>query len=122
MSDGHLKCKIISFRVSDDEYKIVEELRQTHGFPSVSLFSRFATLTYRSAGLEPSQLDLELKRLWNCVEQALVSALRQITARSGSMQNPCSSDPKISPPGTVPIDRWTDTTLHRETEKDAFDN
>jgi hypothetical protein len=122
MSDGHVKCKIISFRVSDDEYKRVEELRQKHGFPSVSLFSRFATLKYRSAGLELSQLDLELKRLWNCVEQALVSALRQITARSGGMQDASGSNAEGSPSGTVLISTCTDATLHREAGKDSFND
>jgi hypothetical protein len=99
MGEGLTKYKILSFRLSDEEYKQVEAARQKHGFVSASLFARAAAL--RNDSLEPvrTPLDLELNRLWRRVE-ALTAALEEMSTRLGliidrlrSLEDPmsCSS-------------------------------
>jgi hypothetical protein len=80
MSEGR-KCRIISFRLSDDEYGAVEEASRKHGFQSISLFARSATLTGHSAEPVHSPLDVELNKLWRRIE-TLTAALEQIAAGS----------------------------------------
>jgi hypothetical protein len=82
MSEALTKYKVLSFRLSDEEYKQVEAAGRKHGFVSASLFARAAAL--RGDSLEPvrTPLDLELNRLWRRVE-ALTSALEQTSSRLG---------------------------------------
>jgi hypothetical protein len=82
MSEGHTKSKIISFRVSENEYGAVEEASRKHGFASVSLFARSATLMRDSSVPMQFPLDAEISRLWRRVD-VLTTALEQITAHLG---------------------------------------
>ena len=68
MSEEDIKRRIISFRVSDDEYGTVEKTSRQHGFVSVSLFARSATLKCDSSGPVQSTADVEINRLWRRVE------------------------------------------------------
>jgi hypothetical protein len=79
MSEEGVKCRIISFRVSDQDYGAVEEASRKQGFASVSLFARSATLACNSPELVHSPLDVEINRLWRRIE-ALTTALEQIAA------------------------------------------
>jgi hypothetical protein len=81
MSDERIKRRIISFRLSDEEYWAVEEVSRKHGFQSISLFARSATLTCHSTEPIYSPLDVELNKLWRRIE-TLTAALEQIAASS----------------------------------------
>ena len=81
--EAQIKSKVVSFRISDDEYETVETASQKHGFASVSLFARAATLKGHSFEPVHTPLDVELNRLWRRIE-ALTSALEQIAARLGA--------------------------------------
>jgi hypothetical protein len=80
-SEGAIKRKIVSFRLSDEEYAAVEERSRKHGFPSISLFARSAALAGRSTDPVNSPLDVELNKLWRRIE-AIVATLEQISALS----------------------------------------
>jgi hypothetical protein len=84
MGDGLIKYRVLSFRLSDEEYKKVEAAGRKCGFVSASLFARAAAL--RGDSFEPvnTPLDLELNRLW-CRVEALTTALEQMSARLGSI-------------------------------------
>jgi len=81
MSKGLIKRRIISFRLSDNEYIPVEEASRKHGFPSVSLFARSATLAWHSTERVSSPLGVELDKLWRRIE-AIIAALEQIAANA----------------------------------------
>lgn len=82
MSEGPIKSKIISFRVSDEEHEAIIEASQKHGFASVSLFARFTALTSDSSEPVRFPLDAEINRLWRRVE-ALTTALEKLAAQAG---------------------------------------
>jgi hypothetical protein len=81
------KCRIISFRVSDDEYWAVEEASRKHGFSGVSLFARAATLACNLSEPVHSSLDRDINRLWRRIE-AVTKALEELTAHAGVALNP----------------------------------
>lgn len=62
------KCKIVSFRLSDAEYEAVEAESRLHGFPSVSVFARSATLTCNSSEAIHNGLKININRLWHRLE------------------------------------------------------
>ena len=80
MSEEDIKCKIISFRVSDQDYYTVEEASRKQGFTSVSLFARSATLTCNSSETVHSPLDVEINRVWRRIE-VLTTTLERIAAQ-----------------------------------------
>lgn len=84
MGEGLTKYRVLSFRLSDEEYRHVEAAGRRCGFVSASLFARAVALKRDS--LEPvgTPLDLELNRLWRRVE-ALTSTLEQMSTRLGSI-------------------------------------
>jgi hypothetical protein len=75
-----IRCRIISFRVSDHEYEEVEEASRKHGFIGVSVFARSATLARNSAEPIHSSVDVEINRLWRRIE-AITTALEELVAR-----------------------------------------
>ncbi len=81
--EGQVKSKVVSFRISDEEYGTVEAASQKHGFCSVSLFARAATLNGYSFEPVHTPLDLELNRLWRRIE-VLTLALERIAAQLGA--------------------------------------
>ncbi len=85
MSEEDIKCKIISFRVSDQDYYAVEEASRKQGFTSVSLFARSATLTCNSSETVHSPLDVEINRLWRRIE-VLTTTLEQLAAHQSLAQ------------------------------------
>lgn len=87
MSEGQNKSRVISFRMSEDEYRAIEIVSWRHGFTSVSLFAREATLTSQSS--EPARfgLDVELNRLWRRIE-AITSTIEKLTAYAGMVLAP----------------------------------
>ncbi|HMF77546.1 MAG TPA: hypothetical protein VK604_17950 [Bryobacteraceae bacterium] len=87
MSEEDIKSKIISFRVSDHDYGAVEEASRKHGFTSVSLFARSATLSCNTSELVHSPLDVEINRLWRRIE-VLTAALETLTARVSIVLDP----------------------------------
>lgn len=86
-SAGNIKSKIISFRVSDEEYKTVEAASQKQGFPSVSLFARFTTLSSHLSETFKSPLDTDFNRLWRRLD-ALTDTLERLAARAGVVLAP----------------------------------
>jgi hypothetical protein len=87
MIDESIKCKVISFRISDQEYDSVAMKSLKHGFSSVPLFARSLTLTYNGEEPVQSPLDNEINRLWRRVE-ALIHAVEEITGRLGTQVDP----------------------------------
>lgn len=84
MAGEPVKCKIISFRVADDEYLKVEALAKDSGFTSVSYFAREATLQGTSSERVRTPLDVQVERLGHHVEaltQSIEKAIAQLTAR-----------------------------------------
>lgn len=79
MADSLTKSRIISFRVSDDEYRVVDEASKKCGFASVSLFARSATLTGNAAEPVRTPLDREIGNIWRRID-TLSSTLEQIAA------------------------------------------
>ena len=79
MAEENIKCRIISFRVSEHDYEAVEEASRRQGFTSVSLFARSATLACNSSEFVHSPVDVEIDRLWRRIE-ALTAALEQIAS------------------------------------------
>ena len=51
MGEGLIKYRVLSFRLSDDEYKQVEAAGRKYGFVSASLFARAAALKGDSLNL-----------------------------------------------------------------------
>jgi Arc/MetJ-type ribon-helix-helix transcriptional regulator len=87
MPEEAIKCRIISFRVSDQDYEAVEEASRKGGFASVSLFARSATLALNSSELVHSPLDVEINRLWRRIE-VLTTSLEQIaTHQSAALES-----------------------------------
>jgi hypothetical protein len=87
MPEEAIKCRIISFRVSDQDYEAVEEASRKQGFTSVSLFARSATLAFNSSEFVHSPLDVEINRLWRRIE-VLTTTLEQIaTQRSAAPES-----------------------------------
>ncbi|MBV8811432.1 MAG: hypothetical protein JO033_22405 [Acidobacteriaceae bacterium] len=82
MADGHTKCKVVSFRLSDEEYQNVDDVTRKHGFTSVSLFARSATLKCDTDEPVRAPLDIEINRLLRRIE-VLTSAIEQITTQLG---------------------------------------
>jgi hypothetical protein len=68
LSEGDIKSRIISFRVSDQEYGTVEQASRRSGFVSVSLFARTATLKCDSSSPVHSPADVEIDKLWRRIE------------------------------------------------------
>ena len=81
MADGQIKSKVVSFRLSDEEYRTVDDVTRKHGFPSVSVFARSATLKSDSEPVK-TPLDIEINRLFRRIE-VLTSAIEQITSQLG---------------------------------------
>jgi hypothetical protein len=79
VSEEDIKSKIISFRVSDQDYYTVEEASRKQGFTSVSLFARSATLNCDPSKTVHSPLDVEINRLWRRIE-VLTTTLEQLAA------------------------------------------
>jgi uncharacterized protein (DUF1778 family) len=75
-----LKSRVISFRVSDDEYRLVADASKKHGFPSVSLFARSAALTENASDVVRDPIHVEFGMLWTRINQ-LTSALEQIASK-----------------------------------------
>lgn len=90
MSEGHIKCKVVSFRIADEEYEKIEELARNSGFASVSFFAREAAL--RSTPFEPvkTPLDVELNRLWRRME-AVTASIEHIIAQLDRVSSRASS-------------------------------
>jgi hypothetical protein len=79
MRDSLTKTRVISFRVSDDEYRVVDEESKKVGFASVSLFARSATLMGNRQEPIRSALSVEIQSLWRRID-VLTAALEQIVA------------------------------------------
>lgn len=79
MSDGVTRTRVISFRVSDEEYRVVNEASKKVGFSSVSLFARSATLTGNRQDPIQSPLSVEVQNLWIRID-VIAAALEQIAA------------------------------------------
>jgi hypothetical protein len=77
--EDRIKTKIISFRVSDHEFRVAHEASRKHGFGSVSLFSRAATLKCDPSGPVQSSLDIEINRLFRRIE-VLTTILEKLSA------------------------------------------
>jgi hypothetical protein len=84
MGEGLIKYRVLSFRLSDDEYRQVEAAGRKCGFVSASLFARAAALKGDSSEPVNTPLDLEINRVWRRVE-VLTSTLEQMSVRLGSL-------------------------------------
>ena len=86
-----LKCKIVSFRIADEEYLRIEELAKNSGFTSVSYFAREATL--KGSPLQPANVpvNVHIERLGSQLEALTLSidkGIAQLRAMLG-MPNTC---------------------------------
>jgi hypothetical protein len=80
MSTEDTRTKIISFRLSDAEYRAVEAASRINGFASVSLFARSAALGCDSGKSVHTPLDVDINRLWRRIE-VLTTKLDEMTDR-----------------------------------------
>jgi hypothetical protein len=91
MSEESIKSRIISFRLSDNEYLIVQDISRKQGFASVSLFARSATLaSCDSSELVHSPVDMEIAGLWRRIE-VLTATLEKIAAQAGVLFTPLNA-------------------------------
>jgi hypothetical protein len=67
------KSRIISFRLSEEEYQAIETVSYRHGYTSVSLFARGPTLTTRSYQPACGGVDEELARLWRRIDAIITT-------------------------------------------------
>lgn len=86
VSEPHNRCKIISFRVSDDEYSAVETASKRHGFKSVALFARSVVLTDNIDDPKHTPVDCDINRLWRRVE-ALIGALEELMVQVSTIRD-----------------------------------
>ncbi len=77
--ESAIKRKIVSFRVSDDEFQVVDETCRKLGFSSVATFARSATLMCNSSDPVRSPVDMEFDRLWRRID-VLTTTLEELTA------------------------------------------
>ena len=87
MIDESIKCKVISFRISDQEYDSVSMKSLQHGFLSVPLFARSVTLAYDGEHPIQSHIDNEINRLWHRLE-TLIHAVERVTLQLGIPLDP----------------------------------
>jgi hypothetical protein len=85
-SEPQNRCKIISFRVSDDEYGAVEAASKRHGFKSVALFARSVVLTEKIDDPTHTPVDCDINRLWRRVE-ALIAALEELMVQISAIRD-----------------------------------
>lgn len=78
MAGEPLKCKIVSFRVADEDYSIIEELARNGGFASVSYFAREATLKGPALQRAKAPLHVQIERLGWQVEALTLSIEKAI--------------------------------------------
>lgn len=78
--DGQLKCKVVSFRIADDEYLKIEAHAKNNGYASVSYFAREATLKSAPFEAVSTPFDVEINRLWRRIE-AMTSAVENVVAQ-----------------------------------------
>lgn len=90
MREGQIKCKVVSFRIDDDEYSKAERIARINGFASVSCFAREATLKCTPAEIVNTPLDVEMNRLWRRID-ALTSSLEKIISDLGLVLNTSQS-------------------------------
>jgi hypothetical protein len=93
MREGQIKCKVVSFRIDDDEYSKAEKIAKINGFASVSCFAREATLKCTPAEVVNTPLDVEMNRLWRRID-ALASSLENIISHLGAVLNTSGSPTK----------------------------
>jgi hypothetical protein len=80
MSVDDTKRKVISFRLSCSEYDDVEAMSQLHGFDSVALFARSATLMSNPSESIYTTLHVEVNRVWHRLE-SLTTAFEHAVAQ-----------------------------------------
>lgn len=86
MPEGQTKCKIVSFRIADEEYLKVETLARNKGFASVSFFAREATLKAAPLELVHTPLDVEMNRLWRRLE-TITATIEQVLGQITLVQD-----------------------------------
>ena len=72
MSVLHPKTRTISFRLSESEYVLAEAISREHSFESLSVFARYAVLSFGGAippENEAKQIHLLTRRLDVLMEQ-----------------------------------------------------
>lgn len=83
MSTKDTRNRIVSFRLSDAEYRAIEASIRSSGIPNVSLYARSAALARSPEEHVCTPLDLDINRLWCRLDQ-LAKALEEMTARLGA--------------------------------------
>lgn len=78
MAGESLKCKIVSFRVADEDYSRIEELAKSNGFASVSYFAREATLKGSVLQRTKFPLYMQIEHLGGQVEALTLSIEKAI--------------------------------------------
>jgi hypothetical protein len=79
-SEASYRSKVISFRVSSEEYGEVEAASRRQGFKSVALFARSVVLTEKIDDPTLTAVDCDINRLWRRIE-GLVLALEELTVQ-----------------------------------------
>ncbi len=83
--EAHNRSKIISFRVSDDEYGAVEVASRRQGFRSVPLFARWIVLNEKVDDPNQTVVDCDINRLWRRLE-AVIAVLEDLTEQVSAVQ------------------------------------
>jgi hypothetical protein len=87
MAGEPLKCKIVSFRVADEEYLKLEELAKNSGFTSVSYLAREATLRGTPFQAAKAPLHQQIERLGGQFD-ALKASIEKVIAQLAPKSHP----------------------------------
>lgn len=83
MSLLYRKSKVVSFRLSPEEYSAIEKASRNQGFPSLSLFARSATLSFQSAVDMDGSDGVSSTGLWQRLDR-LTAQLERIAGKLGA--------------------------------------
>lgn len=71
-------CRMVSFRLSAAEYEAADKIRSSHGYRSMSIFARSATLAFHPSAADPYEAEMiEIRRQLDF----LTEQIRRITTK-----------------------------------------
>jgi predicted DNA-binding protein len=82
MPGESLKCRIVSFRIADEEFAKLEVLAKNSGFSSVSYFVREAARKGTSFESIKMPIDLQIERLGDHI-QTLTTSIEKVIRQLG---------------------------------------
>jgi hypothetical protein len=78
------KSKMVSFRLSPDEYTKAEETSRAHGYRSISLFARCAVLAFQSTSAGADAYEQQIRELRDRIDTMAEELVRLSAQLRGS--------------------------------------